>query len=80
MSDILDRLKKNSTIKDTAILKNSKFFEAESKINSGVPGLNIALSGEIDGGLTSGLTVLAGPSKNFKCLGGGTKLIVYVDE
>jgi RecA/RadA recombinase len=28
--------------------------------------VNVALSGDIDGGLTSGLTVLAGPSKHFK--------------
>jgi RecA/RadA recombinase len=28
--------------------------------------INVALSGSIDGGLTSGLTVLAGPSKHFK--------------
>jgi hypothetical protein len=28
--------------------------------------LNVALSGSLDGGLTSGLTVLAGPSKHFK--------------
>jgi len=28
--------------------------------------VNVALSGSIDGGLTSGLTVLAGPSKHFK--------------
>jgi RecA/RadA recombinase len=31
-----------------------------------VPMVNVALSGDIDGGLTSGLTVLAGPSKHFK--------------
>jgi RecA/RadA recombinase len=28
--------------------------------------INVALSGDIDGGITSGLTVLAGPSKHFK--------------
>jgi len=28
--------------------------------------INVALSGRVDGGLTSGLTVLAGPSKHFK--------------
>ena len=28
--------------------------------------INVALSGDADGGLTSGLTVLAGPSKHFK--------------
>ena len=31
-----------------------------------VPMVNVALSGRVDGGLTPGLTVLAGPSKHFK--------------
>jgi len=31
-----------------------------------VPMLNVALSGKLDGGLTPGLTVFAGPSKHFK--------------
>jgi RecA/RadA recombinase len=35
-------------------------------ISTEIPMLNVALSGSLDGGLTSGLTVLAGPSKHFK--------------
>lgn len=35
-------------------------------IPTDVPMINVALSGSIDGGLTPGLTVLAGPSKHFK--------------
>jgi RecA/RadA recombinase len=35
-------------------------------ITTPCPGLNIALGGHIEGGLTSGVTVMAGPSKNFK--------------
>lgn len=31
-----------------------------------IPAINIALSGEIDGGLGNGLTIYAGPSKHFK--------------
>mgnify|MGYP003121554239 FL=1 len=31
-----------------------------------VPMVNVALSGSVDGGVTPGLTVLAGPSKHFK--------------
>jgi len=31
-----------------------------------VPALNVALSGKLDGGLTPGLTIFAGPSKHFK--------------
>ena len=35
-------------------------------IQSPVPMINVALSGKLDGGLTPGLTVFAGPSKHFK--------------
>lgn len=65
---LLDKLKKNSTIKDTAVLANSKFFNAKDMISTSVPAINIALSGRIDGGLTPGLTMFAGPSKHFKTL------------
>ena len=63
---IMDKLKKNSKIKDTAILSDSALFAEKDVIVTDVPMVNVALSGDIDGGLTSGLTVLAGPSKHFK--------------
>ena len=63
---ILDKIQKNSTIKDTAILSVSKFFQKKDMIATTIPAINIALSGRIDGGLTPGLTMWAGPSKHFK--------------
>ena len=63
---ILDKIKKNSTIKDTAILADSKFFQKKDMIPTSIPAINIALSGRLDGGLTPGLTMWAGPSKHFK--------------
>ena len=63
---LLDKLKKNSTIKETAILSKSKFFTAKDLIPTHVPMIDVALSGRLDGGLVPGLTVLAGPSKHFK--------------
>jgi RecA/RadA recombinase len=63
---ILDKIKKNSSIKDSAILSKSKFFTQKDMIPTAVPAVNIALSGSIDGGLTPGLTMWAGPSKHFK--------------
>ncbi len=63
---LLDKIKKNSTIKDTAILSESKFFTKKDMIPTPIPALNIALSGKLDGGLTPGLTMWAGPSKHFK--------------
>jgi RecA/RadA recombinase len=66
MSKLLERLQKNSTIKDTAIMADSKFFNAKDMIQTPVPMINVALSGKLDGGLVPGLTVFAGPSKHFK--------------
>ena len=61
-----EKLLKNSTIKESAILSESKFFNKKDMIPTTVPAINIALSGKLDGGLTPGLTVWAGPSKHFK--------------
>jgi RecA/RadA recombinase len=63
---LLEKLKKNSTIKETATLSESKFFNKKDMIQTPVPILNVALSGSLTGGLTPGLTVFAGPSKHFK--------------
>ena len=63
---LLDRLKKNTTIKDSSILAKSKFFSQKDMVQTDVPMINVALSGSLDGGITPGLTMLAGPSKHFK--------------
>lgn len=63
---LLDRLVKNSTIKLTSSLDTSKVFGKKEMAPTQVPMVNVALSGKIDGGLSPGLLLLAGPSKHFK--------------
>jgi len=63
---LLEKLKKNSTIKETEVLDKSKFFLKKDMIQTSVPMINVALSGSLEGGLSPGLTVFAGPSKHFK--------------
>ena len=63
---ILDKIKKNSSVKESAILSKSKFSTNKDMITTSVPIINVALSGKLDGGLTPGLTMWAGPSKHFK--------------
>ena len=63
---IMDKLKKNSKLKNTEVLSESKFFNEKDMTPTDVPMINVALSGSVDGGLAPGLTVLAGPSKHFK--------------
>ena len=66
MSALLDKLIKNTTIKESDTVSNSKFFGEKDSITTPVPMLNVALSGHLNGGLTPGLTMFAGPSKHFK--------------
>jgi RecA/RadA recombinase len=63
---LLDKIKKNSTIKDSAVLSKSKFFTDKDMVPTDVPMINVALSGKLDGGIIPGLTMWAGPSKHFK--------------
>ena len=63
---LLDKLVKNSTIKLTAQLSESKVFGKKEMAPTPVPMVDVALSGRVDGGLSPGLLVLAGPSKHFK--------------
>ena len=63
---LVDKLRKNSTLEMTDVLSESKFFSDKDQIPTSVPMINVALSGRLDGGLTPGLTMWAGPSKHFK--------------
>ena len=63
---LIDKIRKNSTIKETDVLAHSKFFTKKDMIATAIPAINVALSGRLDGGLTPGLTMWAGPSKHFK--------------
>lgn len=60
------KILETSTISTTDILENSDIFNDRDVIPTSVPMINLALSGSVDGGLTAGLTVIAGVSKNFK--------------
>ena len=63
---LMAKLKKNSKVSGTSVLDQSEFFQEKELTRIDVPMMNVALSGRLDGGLASGLTVLAGPSKHFK--------------
>lgn len=65
---LLDKIKKTSTIKLTSLIEDSKIFNEKDSTPTPIYGLNIALSGSLDGGFMSGLTLFCGPSKHFKTL------------
>ena len=66
MASLIERLKKNSSISESAILEESKFFAKKVLIPTPIPVLNILQSGKMNGGFGPGITLWAGPSKHFK--------------
>ena len=64
----MERILKTSPTKYASVLSKSPSFNEKDKIPTEIPIINLAFSGEIDGGLTTGLTLLAGPSKTFKTM------------
>jgi RecA/RadA recombinase len=77
---VLDKIKAASTIKDSEVLSVSKFFSDKDMIQTSVPMMNVALSGNFDGGLTPGLTMFAGPSKHFKTAFSLLLVKAYLDK
>lgn len=67
MSDLMKRLKKANTVKDASLLSNSKFFKEEF-FDAGIPVLNLACSGKLNGGYSKGITLFTGESKTFKTM------------
>ena len=80
MSKLLDKLKKNSTLKHTDVMSSSKFFNDKDPVQTKLPILNLALSGSLKGGLTSGLTTIAAPSAHFKSLLALFMISAYMDK
>lgn len=63
---LLEKLKTNNTIDQSSILAKSKLFHDKDMIPTPIPMINVALSGDVRGGLGPGVTEIAGPSKHFK--------------
>jgi len=80
MSSLLEKLQKSGAIKHTSILNKSTFFNVKDSIPTEIPIINVALSGRLDGGLTPGLTFLAGESKSFKSLLGLMLVKAYMKK
>lgn len=71
MTSLAKRILKNSNSKHSALVSNSDLYNKEEEfIDTGVPMLNVAISGRVDRGVPNGTTMIAGPSKHFKTLYG----------
>lgn len=77
---LLDELKSASTSGYAEILSESKMLNERDTIRTRIPAINIALSGDIKGGLSSGLTFIAGPSRHFKSNIGLVLIAAYLKK
>lgn len=77
---LIERLQSSGALKDASKLSESQYFNEKEAVPTEIPIINMALSGQIDGGLTSGLTFLAGESKNFKTLLGLMMVKAYMKK
>lgn len=66
MSKLMDKMLKSTKLKGSDILVDSKLFSEKEVIKTDIPAINIALSGDVDGGLRPGLMSIAGHSRHFK--------------
>ena len=76
---LLDKMMKSGSLK-VELLSDSTFFNKKEPVPTEVPIINMALSGTVDGGLVSGLTFLAGPSRHFKSLLGLIMIKAYMNK
>ena len=78
--NLLEKIQKAGSVKNTMILSESDFFNVKDTIPTDVPIINIALSGNVKHGLSTGLTFIAGPSRNFKSLLGLVLVKAYMNK
>jgi len=76
---LLDKLKAAGSIKAETIAESS-FFVPKAIVQTLIPIINVAFTGTLDGGLVSGLTCIAGPSKHFKSNLGLVAIKAYMNK
>lgn len=65
VGSLLDKLKKSGQIKVKTVAE-STFFKPKDIAPTRVPIINVAFNGELTGGVSSGLLLIAGKSRHFK--------------
>lgn len=77
---LMERMLKAGSIKTAEVLSKSSYFNEKDIIQTSLPILNVAFSGELTGGMVSGLTILAGESKSYKTLLSLYCMKAYLDK
>ena len=80
MGSLLDKMKKSGRIGVANVLADSVYFSSKETIHTDLPVLNIAFSGDLEGGLTAGVTIFAGQSRCYKSCGAIYAMKAYMDK
>ena len=81
MNPLISKIIKNSGVSLANVYADSEFINStEEFAPTEIPMLNVALSGKWDGGVSSGITILAGPSKMGKTFIGLIFVKAYLDK
>lgn len=83
MASLIERMKKighTEMVKLSDTIDRSVVLNNRPEIVTDIPAINIALSGEPDRGMTSGILMIAGPSKHFKTLYGLIVCAAYMKK
>jgi RecA/RadA recombinase len=80
MASLAERMIKSSVVKGTTYLGEAKFYKETTTAPTSVPMINVALSGNMDEGITGGAGMIAGPSKHFKTLFGLILVKAFLDK
>lgn len=65
---LLDKLLNVGSVSGASVMSQSKFFNEKEMVQTDLPILNVAYSGDLDGGFTPGITITSGDSKTFKSM------------
>lgn len=66
MNPLLKKLKQNSVVKEAQAVKDSAYFRETHFYDTGIPALNIMLSGRVNGGLSYGFSMIGGYKASYK--------------
>lgn len=75
---LTERLMKAGKIMGTSILSQSEYFTESDEVMTGIPMLDVALSGSPKHGFVPGIVTWAGKSKHFKTLFGLIMVAAYL--
>lgn len=66
MANLMETMLKSSSVSGASVMSESKFFSEKNLVPTTLPILNIAFSGDVNGGFAPGITIISGESKTFK--------------